>query len=71
MSTRILDVFKHIKPNLLGRWTNHNHKQTMIKINYANEDNCGISGNYKPQKNVQLEDIDYIYIMGYETVHTK
>jgi hypothetical protein len=43
-ATRILDIFKrtfltNIKPPL-GRWKIHNHKQTILKIKYANEDNC-------------------------------
>ena len=81
-ATRILDIFKrtfltNIKPPL-GRWKIHNHKQTILKIKYANEDNCGISGiNYintpQKQRNNQLDDDDeYImYIMGYESVHSQ
>ena len=78
-ATRILDIFKraslaHVKAPL-GRWKIHNHTQTTLKIKYANEDNCGISGmNYtitpKKQKNNQLDDNEYImYTMGYESVH--
>ena len=52
----------------LGRWNSHDHKQTILKIKYANEDNCGVSGNSK-NTNVELDDIEYIYVMGYETVH--
>lgn len=26
----------------LGRWTNENSKRTKLKIDYANEDHCGI-----------------------------
>jgi hypothetical protein len=56
----------HVKP-CLGRWNIHNYRQTMLKIKYANEDNCGISGNYKNNK---LDDNnEYIYMMGYESVH--
>jgi hypothetical protein len=80
-ATRILDIFKrkfltNIKPPL-GRWKIHNHKQTILKIKYANEDNCGISGiNYiitkQKQKNSELDDDEYImYIMGYESVHNQ
>ncbi len=75
---RILDIFKltssaHIKAPL-GRWNIHNHKETTLKIKYANEDNCGISGNnYKNitqiQKNYDIDDNQYIYSMGYESVH--
>lgn len=28
----------------LGRWSVDNHRQTMLKIQYANEDNCGSCG---------------------------
>ena len=75
---RILDIFKRVylsHVNVpLGRWKIHNHRQTILKIKYANEDNCGISGiNYKNtrqiQPNNQSDDNQYIYIMGYESVH--
>jgi hypothetical protein len=77
-ATRILNMFKqtsltHIKAPL-GRWNIHNHRETTLKIKYANEDNCGISGNnYKNttliQENVDFDDNQYIYSMGYESVH--
>ncbi len=77
-ATRILDILKrkfltNIKPPL-GRWKIHNHTQTILKIKYANEDNCGVSGNlYKNttqiQKNNPIDDKEYVYIMGYESVH--
>jgi hypothetical protein len=77
-ATRILDIFRrvtssHVKAPL-GRWNIHNHKETTLKIKYANEDNCGISGNnYKNTTQIQqkydFDDNDYIYIMGYESVH--
>ena len=75
---RILDIFKRMYFTLvnqpLGRWNiNNNYKQTMLKIKYANEDNCGISGNkYKNIKNElknELDDNQYIYMMGYESTH--
>jgi len=76
-ATRILDIFRrtsllHIKAPL-GRWNIHNHKETALKIKYANEDNCGISGNnYKNiieiQKNNELDDDQYIYVMGYDSL---
>jgi hypothetical protein len=78
-ATRILDLFKRMyfkQNNLsLGRWNIHNYSQTTLKIKYANEDNCGISGNnYKStieiQKNNELDDKQYIYIMGYESTHS-
>jgi len=75
---RISDIFKHLylahaTPSL-GRWNTHNYIQTTLKIKYANEDNCGISGNiYKNttqiEKNNDFDDNHYIYIMGYESVH--
>lgn len=82
---RILDVFKRIylaqAEVPLGRWKIHNSGQTSLKIKYANEDNCGISGmNYKNTTQIQteiktktnneLDDNKYIYIMGYESVHS-
>jgi hypothetical protein len=78
-ATRILDIIKrkfltNINPPL-GRWKIHNHKQTILKIKYANEDNCGISGiNYinttQKQRNNKSDDNEYIiYSMGYESVH--
>lgn len=76
--TRILDIFKRVcftQANVpLGRWKIHNYRQTGLKIKYANEDNCGISGiNYtnikQKQRNNELDDNEYIYIMGYESVH--
>jgi hypothetical protein len=80
MNTRlILDIFKRIfptrnKPPTLGRWNIHNHRETILKIKYANEDNCGISGNNSKnttkmmQKNDGLNDNQYIYMMGYESI---
>ena len=75
---RISDIFKRLYltnaiPSL-GRCNNHNYTQTTLKIKYANEDNCGVSGNiYKNttqiEKNNQLDDKKYIYDMGYESVH--
>jgi hypothetical protein len=72
-STRILNMFKHIKVPL-GRWNIHNHRETTLKIKYANEDNCGISGNnYKNTIQIQeknkFDDNQYVYSMGYESVH--
>ena len=75
---RILDIFKRASSSdiksPLGRWNIHNHKETTLKIKYANEDNCGVSGNnYKNTKQIQTkydyDDNKYIYIMGYESVH--
>ena len=74
----ILGIFKgtsvsHVKPPL-GRWNIHNYRETMLKLKYATEDNCGISyHDYKNttqlQKNNELHhDNPYIYMMGYESV---
>ena len=49
--TSIINVFKHSKTPL-GRWNIHNYKETTLKIDYANEDNCGISSN--KQKDVKI-----------------
>lgn len=48
----------------LGRWNAHNHKETSLKIKYANEDNCGLSC-------LPTEPLDqnYMYMMGYESAH--
>jgi len=43
----------------LGRWNIHNHKQTTLKIKYANEDNCGTCGEYNEKK---TKMINYIFI---------
>ena len=78
-ASRILTMFKqtfltHVKAAPLGRWNIHNHRETTLKIKYANEDNCGISGNnYKNTlqilENVEFDDDQYIYSMGYESAH--
>jgi len=77
---RIIDLFqrvtfRHIK-SPLGRWNIHNNKETTLKIKYANEDNCGISGNkYKNtrqiEKNMIIDDDQYIYVMGYDSLPDK
>jgi len=62
----------------LGRWNIHNHKQTKLKIQYANEDNCGTSGNYSEYKEEikqnnefnqkqELEEL-YMYMIGSESL---
>jgi len=35
----------------LGRWNVDNYKQTTLKIQYANEDNCGACGDYNNNNN--------------------
>ena len=50
----------------MGRWNIHNYTQTILKIKYANEDNCGSCGeNYNFNQN---EDELYIYMMGNESL---
>lgn len=71
-AAHILNIFRrktvlHIKPPL-GRWNIHNHKETILKIKYANEDNCGISGNNNTTHE-NTDDYKYIHMMGYESVH--
>ncbi len=65
MIRRILDVVKHgivtQKKPILGRWNMHNERETILKIKYANEDNCGISGN-------TFKTDDNPYMMGYESI---
>ena len=53
----IWSLFK-VQKSHLGRWTVHNTRETDLKIKYANEDNCGISG-YKARK-----EESYIYMMS-------
>jgi len=79
MLRTIIEIFKrqtlsNVKTPL-GRWNIHNYSQTMLKIKYANEDNCGVCcENVKKQKEINKnEDFDddddkYIYMMGYESV---
>ena len=70
----IIGIFKgkslsHVKTPL-GRWNIHNHRETMLKIKYATEDNCGISYHNcqnitQIQENNELDDDNkYIYMMG-------
>lgn len=74
-TARILNIFKRMNftplSQPLGRWNNHNYTQTLLKIKYATEDNCGISGNdYKNTTQMQKKESDdnqYIYMMGYES----
>ena len=42
----------------LGRWNHSNHKQTTLKIQYANEDNCGTCGGEYDYNTKQIETID-------------
>jgi len=66
---------RFIKP-VLGRWTIHDSKETSLKVKYANEDNCGACCNNfsenvlqkNTDKKVENND-DFIYAMGYESVH--
>jgi hypothetical protein len=60
--------FSHVTPPL-GRWNTHNHKQTALKIKYANEDNCGTCGEYTSQE-IQDDPSEklYVYMMGIDTV---
>ena len=70
----IIKILQHVfLPHVktpLGRWNIHNHRETALKIKYANEDNCGISchKNTTQQKDVSDND-EYIYAMGYESTH--
>jgi hypothetical protein len=42
----------------LGRWSHGNHTQTTLKIQYANEDNCGTCGGEYDYNTTHLETID-------------
>jgi len=60
----ILELFKRsgqVKTPL-GRWRVHHDRETILKIKYANEDNCGISCLLPPSD-------PYLFMMGYESVH--
>jgi len=55
----------------LGRWSIDNHRQTMLKIQYANEDNCGSCGDSNIDNNqgnrvfdAANDDEVYLYMMG-------
>jgi hypothetical protein len=64
----------HVSPPL-GRWNIQSYRETALKVKYANEDNCGISShNYQKttqiqQNNESDEHNEYVYMMGYESVH--
>ena len=74
----IVSIFKtSVLKTPLGRWNIHNYEETMLKVKYATEDNCGVSYNYQNSKyndktkyNVKDKYNDkYIYMMAYESVH--
>jgi hypothetical protein len=70
----IIDIFKRapLYKTPLGRWNIHNYRETTLKIKYATEDNCGISGQEKNNYHHNYSNYDdkkYIYMMGYESVH--
>lgn len=46
----IIEILKGSNIKLpLGRWNKHNYSQTVLKIKYANEDNCGFTcDNFTP-----------------------
>lgn len=67
----IIEIFKSSAPlykTPLGRWNIHNYRETTLKIKYATEDNCGVSGQEKNRLS-DNDDTKYIYMMGYESVH--
>ena len=41
----------------LGRWNVDNYRQTTLKIQYANEDNCGTCGGYNIHNTKQTQII--------------
>lgn len=70
----IIGIFKNssVLKTPLGRWNIHNYKETSLKIKYANEDNCGVCCNndiINVKKINDSDDNEYIYAMGYESVH--
>lgn len=67
-----IEIFRgmYFPKTLLGRWNIHNYRETMIKVKYATEDNCGISYIKKtPEPNDNNDNNEYIYMMGYESTH--
>jgi hypothetical protein len=58
---------------MLGRWNRNNYKETALKIKYANEDNCGVccgsENTVEAPQNNNIDETEYIYLMGYESVH--
>lgn len=74
----ISEIFKRLSSSQvktpLGRWNlNNNTRETALKIRYATEDNCGISGmSYvnEMKKTKELnDDKKFMYMMGYESSH--
>ncbi len=68
-------TLQSVKP-VLGRWTIHDSKETSLKVKYANEDNCGVCCNnfsehvlHKNTDKKVANNDDFIYAMGYESVH--
>jgi hypothetical protein len=69
----IVQIFKrlslpHVNPPL-GRWNIQNYRETALKVKYANEDNCGVSSAQIQQNNESDKDYEYVYMMGFESVH--
>ena len=72
----IIQIFKRLTlPHVnspLGRWNIQNYRETALNVKYANEDNCGVSCQNTTQKqsnNESDKDDEYLYMMGYESVH--
>jgi len=42
------------RPTLLGRWKIETNDKTNTKIDFANEDHCGICNDYIMEKNINL-----------------
>ena len=68
-----INIFKQGKTPL-GRWNIHNYKETTLKIDYANEDNCGISS--KNQKTNHISGLkiynpqgDYYHISSRDYIN--
>jgi hypothetical protein len=68
----IIQIFKrltlpHVNPPL-GRWNIQNYRETALKVKYANEDTCH-NTTQKQSNNDSYKDDEYLYMMGYESVH--
>jgi len=63
----------------LGRWNILNHNKTILKVKYATEDNCFMTyhsytntitnTNKQSLNSEEKSEINYIHMMGYESVH--
>ena len=66
--TSVVDIIKNLfskqeRTISLGRWGAHNHSQKNLKVDYSNEDHCGVCSQYIESKHSKDNDIyhfDYL-----------